>query len=70
MAVHAEANAILFAARHGVSTLYCTAAPCLGCSGLLLNAGITKVVYRDHYRSTEGLDRLATAGAKVQQFQD
>jgi dCMP deaminase len=67
---HAEANALLFAGRHGASTLdttmYCTHAPCLACSGLLLNAGVARVVYRMSYRSDEGLERLAAAGVKVQ----
>ncbi len=69
--VHAEANALLWAARHGVSslgaTLYVTHAPCLGCSGLVINAGIVRVVYRDPYRSSEGLARLASAGLDLAQ---
>jgi dCMP deaminase len=68
--VHAEANALLFAGRHGASTLdttmYCTHAPCLACSGLLLNAGVARVVYRNWYRSDAGLERLAAAGVKVE----
>jgi dCMP deaminase len=68
--VHAEANALLFAGRHGASTLgttmYCTHAPCLGCSGLLLNAGVARVVYQEWYRSDLGLERLSLAGVKVE----
>jgi len=67
--VHAEANALLGAARHGLSTLdttmFCTHAPCLACSGLLLNAGVTRVVYRERFKSG-GLARLAVAGVKVE----
>jgi dCMP deaminase len=66
VAVHAEANALLFAARHGARTLdttmYCTHAPCLACSGLLLNAGVARVVYRQPFRSQDGLARLAEGG--------
>lgn len=69
--VHAEANALLWAARHGVSalgaTLYVTHAPCLGCSGLIINSGIEKVVYAQPYRSTDGVARLLDAGLKVHQ---
>lgn len=61
--VHAEANALLWAARYGVSalgaTLYVTHAPCLGCSGHIINAGIENVIYRHDYRSSEGLWRLS-----------
>lgn len=67
--VHAETNAVAFAARHGVSTtgavLYLTHAPCLACAGLLINAGIAEVVYLDRYRSDEGVRELRAAGVAV-----
>lgn len=67
--VHAEANALVFAARHGVATdgaqLYATHAPCAGCAGLIVNAGIRAVVYAQPYRSAAGLDRLRAAGIHV-----
>lgn len=67
--VHAEANALLWAARHGVSALgaalYVTHAPCLGCSGLIINAGIKRVVYRNEYRSHDGINRLLEAGIRI-----
>lgn len=63
--VHAEANAIVQAARHGVrtsgSSLYLTHAPCLACSGLILNAGIRSVWYEAVYRSDAGISRLRHA---------
>lgn len=50
--VHAEANALTQAARRGVSvqgaTLYVTCRPCWRCFGLLVNAGIRAIAYRDH----------------------
>lgn len=56
--VHAEVNAILSAAYNGVSTngatLYCTAKPCFRCEGLLINAGIKKVIYIEDY--SDGLN--------------
>jgi dCMP deaminase len=53
--VHAEANAIAQAARHGIriegATLYTTASPCYDCAKLIINAGIEKVIYGEHYDS-------------------
>lgn len=69
LAVHAEANALAFAAKHGVSTdgshLYVTHAPCAPCARLLVNAGVTSVTYADDYRSNDGLDVLHAAGVHV-----
>ncbi|MDO8598592.1 MAG: deaminase [bacterium] len=52
--VHAEMNAVLNAAYHGVrvegGTLYCTASPCWACFRALRNAGITAVYYAEEYR--------------------
>jgi len=51
--VHAEQNAIIQAAVHGVSVsgayLYCTSKPCSSCAKMIVNAGILNVVYRDDY---------------------
>lgn len=58
-AVHAEANAIVFAARHGVavegSDLWTTHQPCLGCANLIINSGIERVFFKNPYRLIEGL---------------
>lgn len=68
-AVHAEANAIAWAARVGVpvltGTLFTTMAPCLPCSQLIVNAGILEVVYLDPYRDDSGLALLRRAGVTV-----
>jgi dCMP deaminase len=68
-AVHAEANAIAFSARHGVRTeasvMYTTVAPCKTCAQLIINAGITKVYYRENYRNTDGIELLYEAGTPV-----
>lgn len=71
--VHAEANAIAFAARLGGagtegSTLIVTHAPCLECAKLIINAGIREVIYGQPYRRTEGLELLANAGVIVTQL--
>lgn len=67
--VHAEANAIAFAARFGVGTqgaeIHCTRIPCLPCAGLIINAGIERVVWYEEHRDMEGLRRLGEAGLEV-----
>lgn len=64
--LHAEANAITKVAKSANncdgSTLYITAAPCIECSKLIIQAGIRRVVYCDEYRSEEGLDLLRRVG--------
>jgi len=71
--LHAEANAITKVAKSSNSslgaTLYVTAAPCLECSKLIIQAGIKRVVYRDDYRVTDGVDLLRRAGIEVQKFE-
>jgi len=66
--VHAEANAIAFAARYGVATegscLHTTHSPCLECAKLIVNAGITEVYSTREYRLTEGVDLLIAAGVR------
>ena len=68
--LHAEANAISKVAKSGNSslgsTLYVTASPCLECSKLIIQAGIKRVVYRDEYRLTDGIDLLRRAGVEVE----
>ena len=68
--LHAEANALTKVARSNNSsdgaTLYVTASPCLECSKLIIQAGIKRVVYRDEYRLTDGIDLLRKAGVEVE----
>lgn len=65
IAIHAETNAIAFAARHGVglegSTLYSTHMPCVPCSQLIINSGIRRVLYILPYRITDGQELLEAA---------
>lgn len=69
--VHAEANAVAFAAKAGApigqgeSTMYCTHAPCYTCAKLMISAGIVAVHYVTPYRDTRGLDLLDKAGVFV-----
>ena len=68
--LHAEANAITKVAKSGNSsegvTLYVTASPCLECSKLIIQSGIKRVVYKDEYRLTDGIDLLRRAGIEVE----
>ena len=68
--LHAEANAITKVAKSGNSsegaTLYVTASPCLECSKLIIQSGSKRVVYRDEYRLTDGIDLLRRAGIEVE----
>lgn len=70
--VHAEAGSIAYAARAGISvdgaSLYCTHAPCIDCSKLIINSGIRSVYYKTPYRKTEGIELLAKAGILVTKF--
>jgi dCMP deaminase len=69
VSVHAEANAIAFAARYGVSTqgstMFVTHSPCLDCAKLIINAGISKVVYGESYRDDSGWKLLQAADVEV-----
>jgi len=67
--VHAECNAIAFAARHGISTegstMYVTLSPCRGCAALVVQAGIKRVVFGEAYRDTQGTDLLNQCNVEV-----
>jgi dCMP deaminase len=67
--LHAEANAITKVAKSNNSsegaTLYVTAAPCLECAKLIIQAGIRRVVYCSEYRDADGLALLHSAGIDV-----
>lgn len=64
--LHAEANAITKVARSNNSsqgsTLYITASPCVECSKLIIQAGVSRVVFNELYRITDGIDLLRRAG--------
>lgn len=68
-AVHAEANAVYFAARNGVSvegaSIYCTTLPCVKCAEAIVQSGIKKVVYRLDYRIRDGVKLLEEVGIEV-----
>ncbi|MFO7933495.1 MAG: dCMP deaminase family protein [Bacteroidales bacterium] len=67
--LHAEANAITKVAKSNNSsegsTLYITSSPCMECAKLIIQAGITRVVFSDKYRISDGLDLLERAKIEV-----
>ena len=71
-AIHAEQNAILQAAKLGISidgaTLYCTHQPCSVCAKMIVNVGIKRVVYEQGYPDKFSLEIFEEAGVKLEQF--
>lgn len=70
---HAEANAIIQAALHGISTkgatCYVTHFPCLGCTKMLINAGITQIIYKEGYRIDPNAEAFfKAAGVETRQL--
>ena len=70
--LHAEQNAIIQAAYHGIpiagSTLYCTNKPCVICSKMLINAGIEKVFYKKGYHDPLADQMLKEAGIEIERI--
>ncbi|MDX9785495.1 MAG: cytidine/deoxycytidylate deaminase family protein [Desulfobacterales bacterium] len=71
-AIHAEQNAIIQAAYHGVSvkgaTLFCTHLPCAICAKMIINAGIKKIFYQSGYADEMSIGLLAEAGVELIQL--
>ncbi|HZJ83538.1 MAG TPA: cytidine/deoxycytidylate deaminase family protein [Clostridia bacterium] len=72
-AIHAEQNAIVQAAKLGVSidggTLYCTHQPCVICAKLIVNSGVIRVVYKESYPDNLATKILNGVGISVEQFE-
>jgi dCMP deaminase len=70
--LHAEQNAIIQAAKHGINisgaTLYCTNSPCVICSKMIINAGIERIVYLEGYPDKLSVEMLLESGIDVQPF--
>ncbi len=70
--LHAEQNAIIQAAKHGVNidgaTLYCTTMPCVICTKMLINAGIKRVIFDDGYADELAIKMIAESGIDAVQF--
>lgn len=67
--IHAEQNAIIQAAIHGISTkdsvLYSTVAPCNQCAKILINAGISRIVFRPDPHYPDGVKLMKKAGVAL-----
>ena len=72
-AIHAEQNAIIQAARMGVeiegSTIYCTHQPCVICAKMIVNAGISRVVYGEGYPDEFALEMFKLAGVELVKYE-
>ncbi len=78
LALHAEQNAILYAAKNNVSmqnaTLYVTLSPCISCARVIYTTGIQKVYYKNSYAkfkglaNDEGVDFLRRFGVEVIEY--
>lgn len=71
-AIHAEQNAIIQAAKLGVSidgaTLYCTHQPCVICAKMIINSGIKRVVYREGYPDDFSLEMFKQADVVLEKY--
>lgn len=73
-AVHAEQNAIIQAAKLGVSvndaTLYCTHQPCTICARMIINSGISRVVFKYGYPDEFAMKLFNEANVKIEKFEE
>ena len=73
-AVHAEQNAIIQAAKLGLSvdgaTLYCTHQPCVICAKMIINSGIKRVVYKEGYPDEFSLEMFKQAGVLLEKYDE
>jgi len=64
--IHAEQNAVIQAARHGIpidgASIYCTHQPCVLCAKILINAGVTEIMFRESYPDPLSQELLTEAG--------
>lgn len=71
--VHAETNAILRAAKHGISvvgkTMYMTTSPCPTCANNIVQSGISRIVYADEHDDLGGLNTLRKAGVAIVKYE-
>ncbi|MFI3128715.1 MAG: cytidine/deoxycytidylate deaminase family protein [Bacillota bacterium] len=72
-AVHAEQNAIVQAAKLGLAidgaTLYCTHQPCVICAKLIINSGISRIVYQNQYPDDFSIELLKESGVIMEKFE-
>lgn len=70
--LHAEQNALLQAARYGIdiegSSIYITTQPCVVCAKMLINAGISEIIYRNPYPDELAMELLNESNIKIRIF--
>jgi dCMP deaminase len=70
--LHAEQNAIIQAALHGISIdgaiLYCTHQPCILCTKMIINAGVNRIVCKGEYPDELAISMLEEAGINLERF--
>ena len=73
-AAHAEQNAIIQAAKLGISidgaTLYCTHQPCSMCAKMIINSGIRRVVYENGYPDEFSLEFFRETGVTIEKYKE
>lgn len=73
-AIHAEQNAVVQAARYGISitdsTIYTTTQPCVLCAKILINAGVKEIVYRGTYPDKLAAEMLEESGVLVRRMDE
>ena len=71
-ALHAEQNAIITAAKNGVSiegaTIYVNVQPCVICAKMIINAGIKRIVFKGDYPDELSLEMINEAGITLEKF--
>ncbi len=72
-AIHAEQNAIIQAAKLGISidgaTLYCTHQPCSVCAKIIVNSGIRRVMYKEGYPDDFALEFFRETGVALERYE-
>ena len=74
LGIHAEQNAIGYAARNGIDTegcsIYCTQSPCISCAKLAVASGIKEFYYISNYRLDDGIKFLEQAGVSIKRIKN
>ena len=72
--LHAEQNAIIQAALHGVAIegakIYCTHQPCSACTKMILNAGLKEIIYENEYNDPLSQQLVSEAGIKRKRYEN
>ncbi len=71
--LHAEQNAIIQAAYHGISVngavIYCTTLPCSICTKMIINAGITEIIYIEEYQDKLAKELIEQSSLKIRRIE-